>query len=234
MDLMTDVAQQYEVEVKTLLGSDQAAAGFVQALKEADPHLAVTRESQQLNHYFNEAGNPEQLLVALRGVLSAADHDQLTHILKTYPKFALRTRLQNDTVLLVVKAAKEAGHDDQHALNRVEGEYQAMTKTIDELDELIRSAGYDFLSKWSRDRTEYKYKDYTVSLDKNAGYGYLAEIEKLVTDEQAASEAKAAVLAELASLGYAELSQERLGRMFAYYNEHWPEYYRTDKTFTVD
>jgi len=29
------------------------------------------------------------------------------------------------------------------------------------------------------------------------------------------------------------LPNDRLERMFAYYNEHWQEYYDTDKTFVV-
>lgn len=35
------------------------------------------------------------------------------------------------------------------------------------------------------------------------------------------------------SLGAQELPGDRLECMFAYYNQHWPEYYGTDKIFTV-
>ncbi len=234
MMVLMDTAQQYEVEVKVLLGSKATAADFVERLRQADPHLSVKRESSQLNHYFDKSGDSKALFEAVKDLLSDADRVSLKRILDTYENFALRTRLQNGTVLLVVKAAKESGHDDQHALNRIEGEYEVSCTTIDQLDGLIRSADYHFLSKWSRERTEYDYKDYVVSLDKNAGYGYLAEIEQVVSDEEASVKAKAAVLAELSELGFEELSQERLGRMFTYYNEHWPEYYQTDKTFTVE
>ena len=37
----------------------------------------------------------------------------------------------------------------------------------------------------------------------------------------------------MAELGVEELSQEQLARMFAFYNENWPDYYGTDKTFFV-
>ena len=38
----------------------------------------------------------------------------------------------------------------------------------------------------------------------------------------------------MGKLGLSELSQERLERMFAHYNAHWPEYYGTDKIFTIE
>jgi hypothetical protein len=36
------------------------------------------------------------------------------------------------------------------------------------------------------------------------------------------------------SVGAEELNQDRLARMFAFYNAHWPEYYGTEKVFTVE
>ncbi len=35
-------------------------------------------------------------------------------------------------------------------------------------------------------------------------------------------------------VGVAELPQDRLERMFAYYNLHWPEYYGTENIFTIE
>ena len=35
-------------------------------------------------------------------------------------------------------------------------------------------------------------------------------------------------------LGAEELAQERLERMFTFYNAHWPEYYGTDNVFTIE
>jgi hypothetical protein len=34
--------------------------------------------------------------------------------------------------------------------------------------------------------------------------------------------------------GVEELPQERLERMFAFYNTHWPDYYGTEKIFTIE
>lgn len=226
-------ANQFEVEVKTLLGSREAAAAFVTKLQDSAGSLKELARSNQLNHYFDSNGDREQVAAAVTPFLTATDLAAFRQILGQATSFALRTRDADGKILLVIKAAKGDG-DDQHALERLEGEYPTTAPDIDTLDEAIRSAGYDFLSKWSRERVEYGYKDYTVCIDKNAGYGYVAELEKVVPSSGEAETARAEILAELAALGAEELSQERVGRMFEYYNEHWPEYYRTEKTFTIE
>jgi adenylate cyclase class IV len=73
-----------------------------------------------------------------------------------------------------------------------------------------------------------------VCFDKNAGYGYLAEFEKIVPHAEALAAARAEIDAVMSELEVEELPQDRLARMFAFYNEHWPEYYGTDKTFTIE
>jgi adenylate cyclase class IV len=75
--------------------------------------------------------------------------------------------------------------------------------------------------------------DVAVCLDKNAGYGYLAEFEKVITDSARAEETKQELVSLMKTLGAIELPQDRLERMFAYYNEHWPEYYGTEKIFVI-
>lgn len=222
----------YEVEVKTLLGEQANADAFLARLKELDANVSEIGASSQLNHYFDQAGDKEKLIELIRPVMSGEECDTFAMILRGADKYALRSR-QDSKVRLIIKAAK-GDEDEQHALERLEGDYETTLGDIDALDELIQQAGYGFLSKWSRDRREFKYKDYTVTIDRNAGYGYLAEVEKVVATEEEAAAAKDQILAELDSLGFEELSQERIGRMFAFYNEHWPEYYRTDKTFTVE
>lgn len=227
--------EQYEVEVKTLLGDDHKQAhAFVRKLKEHDPALQQTGQSNQLNHYFDSGGDAQKLPTAVGKYLSKKDLTAFKKILSEAKSFALRTRDADGKVLLVAKASKEEGEDDQHALERLEGEYQTTAKNIDELDDAIQSAGYGFLSKWSRERREYRYKGLTACIDKNAGYGFVAELEKVVDSRDAAEQARAEILAELKRLGLVELSQERVGRMFEYYNQHWPEYYKTDKTFVIE
>jgi hypothetical protein len=73
-----------------------------------------------------------------------------------------------------------------------------------------------------------------VTLDKNAGYGWLAEFELVVDDAAKVAEADHTVRNLMQTLGVEILPQDRLERMFAYYNAHWPEYYGTDKIFVVE
>lgn len=230
---MIPTANRIEVEVKTLLGQRANVEEFVAKLKQSGEDFAMTGRSSQLNHYFDDQGDPEQLPDAVANFIDAADLQSLRDLLGKAKKFSLRTRDADGDILLVIKAAK-SGEDDQHAISRLEGEYRTTAPDIDTLDAAIKKAGYDFLSKWSRQRTEYRYKDYTVCIDRNAGYGYLAEIEKLVATEAEAKRTRQAILSELKMLGAEELSQERIGRMFDYYNAHWSEYYRTSKTFTIE
>ena len=49
-----------------------------------------------------------------------------------------------------------------------------------------------------------------VCIDKKAGYGYLAEFEKVLDDEAALASARAEIEAVMQELGVAELPQERL------------------------
>ena len=142
------------------------------------------------------------------------------------------TRQKNDDVLLVVKASVDAG-TSAHTVSRMEFE-EAVDVTLDALDVLVQEAGYTYQAKWSRAREEYTYKGMNVCLDKNAGYGYLAEFEKIVADEDSLDAVRSEIDAVMAELGVEELSQDRLERMFAHYNQNWPEYYGTDKTFTVE
>lgn len=225
--------QQFEVEAKTLLGEEAHARAFEARLREADPELQEIARSSQLNHYFQANHQGRHLFHQVVDLIAPEDQGALSEMLTMYSEFSLRTRKENNVISLVIKAAK-TGEDKDHALARAEGQYVVATNDLLELDNAILSAGYTYLSKWSRDRVEYRYKNYTVTIDKNAGYGYLAEIEKVVANEAEAESAKAAILQELAHLGYEELPQDRLGRMFAFYNEHWPEYYQTDKTFNVE
>jgi len=54
-----------------------------------------------------------------------------------------------------------------------------------------------------------------------------------VEQESELESARQEVRALMEQCGVQELQQDRLERMFAFYNAHWGEYYGTDKVFTV-
>ena len=96
-------------------------------------------------------------------------------------------------------------------------------------------AGFSYQAKWSREREEFSFgEDVAVTIDRNAGYGYLAELEKEVDSEDDVPAAEKLLRKLLDELELEELSQDRLERMFSHYNENWEDYYGTEETFEVE
>ncbi len=222
---------QYEIEVKTLLGEKENAEALKRMMYELDPSCSRVSENKQLNHYFT-GGNLTDLFSKTEHLFSDEAKEKFRHIAEKGTNFSVRTRQKDETVLLVLKAS--VGDDtSSNGVSRLEFE-EAVPTSLDELDALVQEAGFTYQAKWSREREEYAYKGANVCIDRNAGYGYLAEFEKVVNDELILEDVRGEIDALMRELGVAELPQDRLERMFAHYNEKWPEYYGTDKTFIVE
>jgi adenylate cyclase class IV len=219
-----------EIEIKSLLGEATRAEALRAEL--VGRGALLTETSAQLNHYFTGDALPA-LAEVMRGAVSEADLATLRGLVGRARKSSVRTRLLNQTVLLIVKAALD-DTTSANGITRLEYEAEAHGLTLDQLDSLVVSAGYAVQAKWSRQRQTYRLGDVSVSLDKNAGYGYLAEFEVMADDEGEAPALTDRLRALMAALGTQELAQDRLERMFAHYNAHWREYYGTDNTFTVE
>jgi adenylate cyclase class IV len=222
---------QYEVEIKTLLGSDEAADAFRAKLQEHGKATLSQAAYTQLNHYF-QGGDPQKLAEIVAPKLEDADAQQLRTIAGGQ-NISVRTRQMDGAAYIVMKSS--IGSDSsQNGVMRAEIEALVPGLTLDELDAEVLSAGYTFQAKWSRTREEYSLGPVTVCLDKNAGYGYLAEFERVITDASAAEETKNELLSLMGEMGLEELPQDRLERMFSHYNQHWSEYYGTDRMFTIE
>jgi adenylate cyclase class IV len=107
------------------------------------------------------------------------------------------------------------------------------------MDAKVLQAGFSYQAKWSREREGYELNipwsaDTILCLDKNAGYGYLAEFERVIDDASLVDSTRTELLTLIESLGYAELDQARLARMFDFYNKNWKDYYGTEKVFTLE
>ncbi len=225
------MAGTYEIEIKTLLGEEDAADRLRKSMKVIDPSVSVLSSYTQLNHYF-EGGDVAKLAGLLEGNVSA-DAAEKIHTMATEGKnLSVRTREMNGEARIVMKAS--IGDDSSsNGVARLEVE-EPVSMTLDELDGIVLSAGFTYQAKWSRTREEYALADVNVCLDKNAGYGYLAEFEKVVDDPAKADETKRELTALMEKLGVVELPQARLERMFSYYNQNWKDYYGTDKVFTIE
>lgn len=221
----------FEIEVKSLLGDEAAAARLKARMQELDPTVTLTSTNTQLNHYF-EGGDMETLF---HNVADLFDETQLAKLRTTIERgteFSIRSRQKDGEVLLVLKASIDEG-TSANTVKRIEFE-EPVPITLDELDERLLSAGFSYQAKWSREREEYAYKGASVCLDKNAGYGYLAEVEKIVHDETLADQVRAEIDELMSELELEELEQDRLARMFAHYNANWPEYYGTNNIFVIE
>jgi predicted adenylyl cyclase CyaB len=221
----------YEIEIKSLLGEKRNAEALVKKMSELDPTSACVAKSKQLNHYF-QGGDVETLLEKTKDFWNEEQLRKFKTIAEKGKDFSVRTRQKDDEVLLVIKASLDEG-TSANTVSRLEFE-ERVPVGLSELDQMLLDAGFSYQAKWSREREEYSYKGANVCLDKNAGYGFLAEFER-VADEGSDIEAIRKELEGLMQeLGAEELPQDRLERMFAHYNAHWPEYYGTDKTFTIE
>lgn len=218
----------YEIEIKSLLGEKDKADDLRTKLNERGGTL--TAKNNQLNHYFTLSGS-NKFKENLVSHISGEKKELFERILNEGSNFSVRTRDTDGEVKLVVKAS--IGTDSSsNGVSRMEFE-DKMNMTLGELDQLLLDAGLEYQAKWSREREEYKLDDLNVCLDKNAGYGYLAEFEKVVPDRSVVDEVKTSLLRTMSEFGVEELPQERLERMFAYYNNNWRDYYGTDKVFNI-
>lgn len=220
-----------EVEIKTLLGTREAAESLVSRMREKYPPLRIIRQGKQLNHYFHQ-GDIYDLGKNLEGIIPPEKLPEWRALLDRGVEHSVRTRKTDSEVLFIVKATLDET-SSSNGTARAEFE-AAVSIPFEALDAMILQSGYLCQAKWSRERQEYLYKGYTVAIDKNAGYGYLAEFERVVGPDSDLELIKEEIRAEMHSLGVVELQQDRLARMFDFYNAHWEEYYGTDRTFVIE
>lgn len=221
----------FEIEIKSLLGEKAKADELIEKMQSLDPNFKKTAHNSQLNHYFT-GGDLHKLYEKVEHLFAGEQHDKFKKIAEKGSDFSVRSRQKNDEVLLVVKASLDGG-TSSNTVSRMEFE-EPVNISLAELDNLLLEAGFQYEAKWSRDRDEYEYKNVAVCIDRNAGYGYLAEFETVTNDESNLKQVRDNLATLMTELGVEELSQDRLARMFAFYNENWADYYGTDKTFIIE
>ncbi|MFH1769066.1 MAG: CYTH domain-containing protein [Parcubacteria group bacterium] len=222
----------YEVEIKSLLGSQAKCDELKANIARIDPNAQIIERSSQLNHYFIN-GNLKKLKKHLIKYATDQQLERLDEIIKGGGSTSVRTRKRNNTVSLVIKASID-DTTSANGIRRIELEVNILDLTLDELDKTLLDAGFTYQAKWSREREEYKVKDCNICIDKNAGYGYLAEFEKMVENENETESATGELRKLMTELKAIELEQDRLERMFAHYNDNWEDYYGTDKIFIIE
>ncbi len=223
----------FEIEIKSLLGDVANADAFREKLFALPDGAKLKGKNSQLNHYFI-LDDAQTLLDAVAHFFSEEHQASLKKVLLEGKKHSIRTREVDGKVLLVVKASIGDDGSSSNGISRMEFEQEVPGVSLVALDEVLLKAGLKYQAKWSREREEYTLGDVSVCLDKNAGYGYLVEFEKVIHDASEAEETKRSLFELMEKLDVEELPQDRLERMFAHYNAHWDEYYGTDNVFTIE
>lgn len=221
---------QYEIEIKSLLGSQQKADELLALATQRDPSTKLIDQQEQLNHYFKD-GSLGDLIQHLANQLTEAQKQMLYDIQERAKHINVRSRQKNGEVLLIAKGSLD-DISASHSHQRMEYE-EPINLTLDELDKEIEASGWKPEAKWQASRRLYATMGLTMELIFTPGYGYVAEFEKIVHDESDRQSAHQHLINIMESLGAPELPNDRLERMFAYYNKHWQEYYGTDRIFTV-
>lgn len=221
----------YEIEIKSLLGTKENAEQLKAKLEAYPLPFSFVSENRQLNHYFT-GGEVLRLVETVLPYLPTNIHEQFIKIIKEGKDHSIRTRQTDEKVIFVIKASLD-DMTSSNGVSRMEFE-SAVGLTLSELDQLVLGTGYEYQAKWSRQREEYDMSDVRVCIDKNAGYGYIAEFEKVIRDASHAENTKNELRALMGEIGVEELSQDRLARMFAHYNKHWQDYYGTERVFVIE
>ena len=221
----------FEIEIKSLLGTKDQADLLIEKLKNTDPNLQILGRHSQLNHYFT-GGDLKLLYENLNSHINEEKKVNFQELVSKAKEYSVRTRLADDKVIFVMKLSVD---DTTSSNGTARLEFESIVNlSLDELDAILLNSGFIYQAKWSRDRQEFTYKGKTVTIDKNAGYGYLAEFEAVIDDVSKTEETKNNLRSIMSELGVAELNQDRLARMFDYYNHNWQDYYGTDKVFTIE
>lgn len=139
----------------------------------------------------------------------------------------LRIRRTDNEALIVLK--KGWMHDD----DREEIEVKVDRKDFLQLDKIFKALGYKYDTKWYRKRKEYKYKNFSITIDYNAGYGWVTEIERTVR-AGGEEKAKKEILDIAKEIGIKPASKALFDKMYKYYKKNWPHYIKTKSTFDID
>ena len=219
----------YEIEIKSLLGAKDNADNLKSKISERGGKLVS--KNNQLNHYFVVSDLPK-FRESFEKFIPEENKNAFVKIIEEGKNISVRTRDTDGKVKFVIKAS--IGDDSSsNGVSRMEFEIP-MDMTLEELDKTLLDAGLEYQAKWSREREEYKLDDIGICIDKNAGYGYLAEFEKIVSNPELMASIKEELASLMGEFGVKELPQDRLERMFSYYNANWRDYYGTDKVFTIE
>src|SRR3990167_2993873 len=96
---------QFEIEIKSLLGGEEKAADLINKMKAKDKNLVKYKSHKQLNHYFVD-GSLKDLRKNIEKLIKIADEKKkIEDMIEKAKTFSVRTRLADKKLILVIKAS---------------------------------------------------------------------------------------------------------------------------------
>lgn len=223
-----------EIEIKSLLWKVERKNKLLEDAKSIFTKFELISKEKQLNHYFN-TWDFWVLFEKLKSFLNEIDIIKFKDITENWKNHSVRTRRVDNwnKVIFVIKAAID-DTTSHNWISRIEFEANFNSLNLEQLDNILIESWFDYLSKWSREREEYQLDEIHLCLDKNAWYWYVAEFEIVVSPEDNYDEKLNYVKSIMDKLWAEELPQDRLWRMFDYYNNNWRDYYGTENVFVIE
>lgn len=243
-----------EIEIKCLLQTTDKLDNFLNRLSSIRNLTKASRE-KQLNHYYLPGTLDSTSLSEGFKFLGIGIPEGIGEISRLCGAGgSLRTRYQvnletidgedfeKDSFTYIVC---KNGKDASNGVVRNEFEIKLNGNRIDSVDKILMAVGAEVQAKWSRERVTFIDNDISIRdtgpinicIDKNAGYGYLVELEKILKEDATEKDVEQAIsqINNFAMLcGLEKLDDARLSRMFKYYNQNWKDYYGTDKVFNIE
>ena len=126
----------------------------------------------------------------------------------------LRLRRNKKEAFLILKEGEI--HDD----HRKEFEVKFDVSYFENMENLLKSLGYEIEIKWFRKRLEFQQDDVKILLDDTKGYGKIIELEKMV---QAGEEKKIhkRLKDKLKCFNIEITSKKEFNKAFEYYKKNW-------------
>ncbi|MDP2628315.1 MAG: CYTH domain-containing protein, partial [Nanoarchaeota archaeon] len=155
---------------------------------------------EELIKYFKENGELK------------AEDEQETH----YFSGDEDLRIQKNKFYSKIWLKKGKIHDEA----REEIEIKSNKEDFDKMEKLFEVLGYDTEIKWFRNRKEFDWNGIKISLDYTKGYGYIIELEKMVSDDKK-EKALEDLKVRLKELGIELTSREKFDETYKNYKENW-------------
>lgn len=213
----------FEVEIKALVEDYQTTKDNLLNLG-----YNFNGKEVQLNHYFNyDDYSLAYLFDNLRTHLNTEQELQLSNVIGKGNNFSIRTREINSKDAYFIIKYSVIDEDSANGTVRKELETK-ISMNLDKLDYILLSSGLIYSSKWSRGREVFTKQNITATIDLNAGYGYLLELETLTNEIEETFFLKEQLQQELNNLELKELNNKLLDYMFNYYENNWTKYYGTN------